>query len=55
MEENAHGAELELAPEDVKDVVESADVAGERYSVSILPILKGDCSPRSEWKGEPRV
>ena len=53
--EDACGAELELAPEDVKairDVVESADVAGERYAVSTLPSLKGDCIPLSEWKGE---
>ncbi|KAF8055567.1 Aldo/keto reductase [Lyophyllum atratum] len=52
-EENAHGAEITLAPKDVKairDVVEKADVAGERYAASSMP--NGDCIPLSEWKGE---
>ena len=58
MEENARGAELELAPVDVKairDVVESAHVAGGRYEDFIMPTLKGDCISLSEWGGEPRL
>ncbi|GLB40529.1 putative aldo keto reductase [Lyophyllum shimeji] len=53
LEENAHSAEIELAPEDVRairSVVESAEVAGARY----LPIhqFTGDCIPLLEWRGE---
>ncbi|KAF8064099.1 NADP-dependent oxidoreductase domain-containing protein [Lyophyllum atratum] len=53
LEENARGAEIELSVEDVKAiraVVESAQVAGERYPVGLMP--QGDCLPLSEWKGE---
>ncbi|KAF5376107.1 hypothetical protein D9615_007746 [Tricholomella constricta] len=55
VEENAHAAEITLAPEDVKSiraVVEAAEVAGERYQPAMMATVKGDCIPLSEWKGE---
>ncbi|KAG6908320.1 hypothetical protein DXG01_005296 [Tephrocybe rancida] len=53
VEENAHAAEIELAPEDVKAiraVVEAAEVVGERYQAAFMP--KIECIPLSEWRGE---
>ncbi|KAG6878058.1 hypothetical protein C0993_000381 [Termitomyces sp. T159_Od127] len=53
VEENALSAGITLAPEDVKvirQLVEAAEVAGERYPASRIPA--GDCIPLSEWKGE---
>ncbi|GLB39270.1 putative aldo keto reductase [Lyophyllum shimeji] len=55
LEENARGAELTLAPEDVKAiraVVEAAEVAGERYPESFMKSVVGDCIPLSEWNGQ---
>jgi len=51
LEDNAKGAEIKLSPEDVKAIrqlVESADVAGDRYA----RIPAGDCISKEEWKGE---
>ncbi|KAG6910748.1 hypothetical protein DXG01_008280 [Tephrocybe rancida] len=53
VEENAHAAEIALAPDDVKAfraVVEAAEVVGERYQAVFMP--KIECIPLSEWKGE---
>lgn len=57
LEENARGAELRLSAEDVKairDVVESAEVAGGRYPDPghhfKFVLATGDCIPLSEWK-----
>ncbi|KAH8110500.1 Aldo/keto reductase [Phellopilus nigrolimitatus] len=55
VEENAGGAELRLAPEDVKAVralSEAADVQGERYAEAGMQSVKGDSIPLAEWKGE---
>jgi len=55
VEENASGAELQLAFEDVKALralSEAADVQGERYAPAFMGYTKGDCIPPSEWKGE---
>ena len=55
MEENAGGAEVQLASEDVKAIralVENADVQGLRYGAVQLEAVKGNCIPLSEWKGE---
>ncbi|KAG6908483.1 hypothetical protein DXG01_004486 [Tephrocybe rancida] len=54
VEENAHAAEIALAPEDVKAiraVVEAAEVIGERYQAAFMPEIV-ECIPLSEWKGE---
>lgn len=54
MEENAHGAEIILSPEDVKAIrklSEEADVQGERYPEAFMAKLKGDCLPLNQWKG----
>lgn len=53
IEENAQAANLSLSPEDVKAiraVVESAEVAGERYPPNYK--IDSDCIPFSEWTGE---
>ncbi|RDB23530.1 Aldo-keto reductase yakc [NADP(+)] [Hypsizygus marmoreus] len=53
VEENAHAAEIELSPDDVKAiraVVESAEVHGARYPEAFMP--PGDCISLSEYKGE---
>jgi len=55
VEENAKGAELQLAPEDVKairELVEAAEVLGDRYPAFLLKHTQGDCISLSEWKGE---
>ncbi|KAG6846412.1 hypothetical protein H0H93_014098 [Arthromyces matolae] len=56
LEENAHAAEIELEPADVKEiraVVDSAEIVGERYHAEFMP--QGDCIPLSEWRGEKAV
>ncbi|KAH0579743.1 Aldo-keto reductase yakc [NADP+] [Termitomyces sp. J132] len=53
VEENALAAAITLAPEDVKAIrllVETAEVAGERYPTSRIPA--SDCIPLSKWTGE---
>ncbi|KAH8111790.1 Aldo/keto reductase [Phellopilus nigrolimitatus] len=55
VEENAGGAELKLAPEDVKAIrmlSEAADVQGARYPDQFMSAVKGDCIALEEWKGE---
>ena len=55
MEENAKGAEIQLALEDVKTIralSEAADIQGDRYAPAFMAFTKGDCIPLSEWKGE---
>ncbi|KAH8111783.1 Aldo/keto reductase [Phellopilus nigrolimitatus] len=55
VEENAGGAELKLAPEDVKAIralSEAADVQGARYPEQFMSAVKGDCIALDEWKGE---
>ncbi|KAG5645644.1 hypothetical protein DXG03_005635 [Asterophora parasitica] len=54
LEENARGAEITLAPEDVKAiraVVESAEVVGDRYPPGMV-LDSGDSLPLSSWKGD---
>ncbi|KAG6845010.1 hypothetical protein H0H87_001782 [Tephrocybe sp. NHM501043] len=51
LEENAQGAEISLTKEDVEEIralVESAEVLGARYPSSITEST-GDCIPLSEW------
>ncbi|TDL15050.1 Aldo/keto reductase [Rickenella mellea] len=53
LEDNAGAAELELSPEDVKEIrrlSEQADVLGGRYPDWLLS--DGVCIPLTEWKGE---
>ncbi|CCM00124.1 uncharacterized protein FIBRA_02151 [Fibroporia radiculosa] len=56
LEENAKAAEIQLAPDDVKELraaVEEADIQGSRYAeVYLSSIMKHDCIALSEWKGE---
>ncbi|THH03326.1 hypothetical protein EW145_g6348 [Phellinidium pouzarii] len=55
VEENAGGAELQLSREDVAAInalSEAADVQGDRYATAMMALLKGDCIPPEEWKGE---
>ena len=55
LEENAKAAEVELSPEIVKEIratVEAADVQGGAYPEQFAWLLKNDCIPLSEWKGE---
>ncbi|KLO06560.1 Aldo/keto reductase [Schizopora paradoxa] len=55
VEENAKGALLKLAAEDVKEIrtlCEAAEVAGERYAEAHLAATAGTCLPLAEWKGE---
>ncbi|KAG6908481.1 hypothetical protein DXG01_004484 [Tephrocybe rancida] len=53
LEENARGAEITLSKEDLEEIrslVESAEVAGGRYPSSIIEST-GDCIPLSAWTG----
>ena len=55
MEENAGGAELQLAPDDVnaiRKLSESAEVKGTRYPEAFMKAVEGNCIPLNEWKGE---
>lgn len=55
VEENAKGALLKLAPEDVQEIrrlCEAAEVAGERYPEMHLAATAGNCLPLDQWKGE---
>ncbi|TFY79236.1 hypothetical protein EWM64_g4775 [Hericium alpestre] len=57
VEENAGGAELQLAPEAVKEIrtlVDSAEIAGTRNRTLswIAAGFEGDCLPLEDWKGE---
>lgn len=55
VEENAGGAELQLAPDDVKAIralSENAEVKGSRYAQPMMQFVEGHCIPLSEWKGE---
>ncbi|EJD08581.1 Aldo/keto reductase [Fomitiporia mediterranea MF3/22] len=55
VEENAHSAELRLAPEDVhaiRTLTEAADIRGERYPSAYMAHLEGNCIQLEEWKGE---
>ncbi|KAH8830122.1 Aldo/keto reductase [Flagelloscypha sp. PMI_526] len=53
LEENARSAELELRAEDVQEiraVVDSANVSGERYPAFIMQSLQQESLPLSEWQ-----
>ena len=55
VEENAGGADLQLAPEDVSAIralSEAADVQGDRYPTAFMHTVEGNCIPLEAWKGE---
>ena len=53
IEENAHGAEVELSAEAIKEIrelVDKAEVVGSRYGTQF--VVEGNCLPLDQWKGE---
>ena len=53
IEENAHGAEVELSAEAIKEIrelVDKAEVAGGRYGAQFA--VEGNSLPLDQWKGE---
>ena len=57
IEENAHGAELELSAEairEIRELVDKAEVAGTRNRTLswIATAVEGNCLPLDQWKGE---
>lgn len=54
-EENAKAAEIKLSPEilkEIRETVDAADVRGDAYPEQFVFLMKNDCIPLSEWKGE---
>lgn len=55
VEENAKGALLRLAPEDVDEITklcEATEVFGARYPEAHLAATQGKSLPLDQWKGE---
>ena len=53
IEENAHGAEVELSADAIKEIrelVDKAEVVGSRYGTQF--VVEGNCLPLDQWKGE---
>lgn len=53
IEENAHGAEVELSAEAIKEIrelVDKAEVAGGRYGAQFA--VEGNSLPLDQWKAE---